>query len=254
MNGDMKSLLDNEDLNGKIFFPVTYEMENSYPVRVDDTCTLHCKYICYPGVKRAVVIFYGNGECAESYAESELVEEITRAGSWNCFIAEYRGYGMSTGRLNIVNVLNDAGKVMEAVAQEGNGKIVVFGRSLGGFSAIQSISCCPGVSGVILESAYSCLSDFIAKRWPLTNNEKQELDDFFNYPEKVKDYHNPVLLIHGLRDTLVPFRHCTALRQLFEGHSERVIMFSARGGHNNVFQMNAESYLGHVRRFLRFVG
>ncbi len=250
---DTISLLEREDLSRKAFFPSTYTMQNSYPILVDDDCTLHCKYISHPGVKRVVVMFYGNGECAESTAESSLVDEITYDGRWNCFIAEYRGYGMSTGKLNIVNILSDVRKVMEAVVREGNEKIVVFGRSLGGFSAIESLSCCPQVSGVIIESAYSCLSEFVAKRFLVTRTQMEGIDAFFNYREKVKDYHNPVLLIHALKDSIVPYRHCEALHELFKSQSERVVQFSAKGDHNTIFSRNPDKYPQYLRRFLRYV-
>lgn len=243
------SLLNEEELNKKMFFPEKYRMDGAVPVKMDETSTLYCKYVPSPGAEKTVVLFYGNGECALNYAASELVEEITGFCRYHCFIVEYRGYGMSTGKLTLVNVLNDVKRVIAGAGVEEK-NIVIFGRSLGGFSVIEALSHFPDVAGVIMESAYSCLSEFVAKRWNVSSDQEEAIDAFFNYREKIANFHGPVLLIHGIRDDLVPYRHCEALGKLFFKQTGNVTTFIARGGHNNIFPMNSDKYLRHVRHFL----
>lgn len=253
MSFDVIQFLEETNLNKKLFFSTNYWPDKVIPLEIDESCTLYCKYVESPGADKTVVMFYGNGECVCDYEDSELVEALTTRFHCNCFIAEYRGYGCSTGKLTLVNVLNDVPKIISHLISElglKEAKLVIFGRSMGGFSLIESLSHFPNIAGAIVESAYSALSPFIEKRTGLTPEQIRDIDSYFNYPEKIKNYHGPVLLIHARKDDLVPYHHCEELEKLFSRQTDSITQFPARGSHNNIFHSNNTRYLAYVRNFL----
>lgn len=246
---DVIEFLSDSKLNKTIFYPDSCFAQDLCEVKIDESCSLFCKYIKAKDSDRTVVMFYGNGESVAEYEESRLVDAITTRFNCNCFIAEYRGYGKSTGEMSFVNMISDVKKIMASLEMDEN-RIIVFGRSMGGFPLIESIFQCPNVAGVIVESAHSSLSGFIQKRKGLTGEQKAKLDDFFNFEEKIKNFHGSVLLIHAVDDDIVPYFNCEILQELFSKQTQNITTLSGLGGHNNIFVQNHKKYLQHVGEFL----
>jgi len=89
----------------------------------------------FPGAKGAPIIlfFHGNGETAADY-DHAAADYAGLPG--RLFVADYRGYGPSTGRPSLKAMLADAhaalGEITRlATADGGRVPIVVMGRSLG---------------------------------------------------------------------------------------------------------------------------
>ena len=70
---------------------------------------------------------------------------------WDLLLAEYRGYGGSTGEPLLGRMLDDVEAVLRAAGPPE--RLVVFGRSVGSLFALEAVARCPGVAGLVLESA-----------------------------------------------------------------------------------------------------
>ena len=66
----------------------------------------------------------------------------------------------------------------------------------------------------------------------------------------IKDVKCPVLIIHGTKDSVIPYRHG---KELFELANEPKRFISVEGANHNdlVFVMGAERYLKEIEEFAR---
>jgi len=150
-----------------------------------------------------VVIFaHGNFELID-YCEVET-RGLNNLG-YNVFLIEYPGFGRSKGETSreTINAVYMAAYDWLISNKNGNpDQIIGFGRSLGG-GAISDLAEKRALAAVILQSTFADVKSF-AKRYLapafLTR-------DPFDNVEALKNYSNPVLIIHGRQDALIPFWH-----------------------------------------------
>lgn len=151
-----------------------------------------------------VVYFHGNGGNLSVWLP---VFAALHAQKLRVLAVDYRGYGLSSGRPSEEGVYRDA----EAVAQQaarGRAKsadrpLVFWGRSLGGpIAAAASRVVRP--DGLILESSFVDKAAVVRSQPVL-----RMLNVFgayrFETVNLLRDFRNPVLVLHGNRDSVVPF-------------------------------------------------
>jgi alpha-beta hydrolase superfamily lysophospholipase len=95
------ALLDRHEVLSRLFYPrkelpeipVTARAMTFF-ITVDEGISIGCRF--YPINKEATTIFYfhGNGEIASDY---DYVAPLYNEINSNLFVADYRGYGLSTG-------------------------------------------------------------------------------------------------------------------------------------------------------------
>lgn len=159
-----------------------------------------------------VVYFHGNGGNLSLWLP---ILAVLHAQNLRVLAVDYRGYGLSTGRPSEEGVYRDAEAVVHHVARSrmksGERPLVFWGRSLGGPIAA-SATRVVRPDGLVLESSFPDKAAVIRSQ-PLL----RLLNVFGAYRfETVKllaDFSGPVLVLHGNRDSVVPF---TLGRELYE--------------------------------------
>lgn len=96
-----------------------------------------------------VILFHGNGEVVCDYLGG-FANWFAWLG-WNLLLAEYRGYGMSTGEPQLGRMLDDVVHVVQATRTLPE-RIGALGRSVGSIFALEAAARFPSLAGVILES------------------------------------------------------------------------------------------------------
>ncbi len=186
-----------------------------------------------PGTIATVLLFHGNGEYAASY--DALAGHFQQAGA-RLAVAEFRGYGLSTGTPTLRDCVGDAPAVLAAVRGEvGDAPLVVMGRSLGNLCAAEL---CrhegAGVNGFIFESAPADIHATL-RRWGIRLDHPLPEEDLATFCplRKLRRCGVPTLVLHGESDTLIP---ATEARLTFDAlptqEKELVILWGA--GHNNI--------------------
>ena len=150
-----------------------------------------------------VIIFaHGNFELID-YCQVET-RGLNQLG-YDVFLIEYPGFGRSKGStsresINVVYVA--AYDWLISNKNVDPNQIIGFGRSLGG-GAISDLAEQRSLAGIILQSTFSNVKSF-AKRYLapafLTR-------DPFDNVTALKNFTNPVLILHGRQDALIPFWH-----------------------------------------------
>lgn len=152
----------------------------------------------------AVIVFHGNGELID---DSRDFAEVWHELGASVLLVEYRGYGRSDGAPGITACEDDSKEWFDRVAATPGvrpGLVLTHGFSLGGVFAAELAGARP-VAGLVLEGTVSSLREAARDRriWLLLTTERFDAEAVL----RALDPTVPVLLTHGRRDDVVPFRH-----------------------------------------------
>ncbi|GMT25096.1 hypothetical protein PFISCL1PPCAC_16393 [Pristionchus fissidentatus] len=144
--------------------------------------------------------------------------DIARFLNVDIVVYDYSGYGISSGSYSEKSLFADIEGIYEHVTTVRGvypQKIVLYGYSIGTASTISLLSeVQPRVAGVILVAPLaSMLRVFLWKRACLNKPFERHTPgvDKFTSLEKIGQVDLPLLVCHGLEDTLVPIDHGQAL-------------------------------------------
>jgi pimeloyl-ACP methyl ester carboxylesterase len=148
-------------------------------------------------------------------------------------VADYRGYGRSTGAPTLRALIDDARPIAEAVP---GAPLIVMGRSLGGAAAHELFARpTDRMAGVVLESAFFDLDGLIRRRGlaPPAAYTADELATF-DPATKIARGRLPLLVLHGARDTLIDPREAAAAHAAASSAADRQLVLIPDRGHNDV--------------------
>ena len=129
-------ILDHPILTSRYFYPWPNRLEEAFFVE-GDGFRLGCRFCRVDEDAPTIIHFHGNGESVADYV-GEFEERMTGLGA-NLLLAEYRGYGMSSGVPALAAILDDVELIVEASGVPPE-RIIFFGRSLGSLYALHGVS------------------------------------------------------------------------------------------------------------------
>lgn len=172
---------------------------------------------------------------------------------YNVLLAEYRGYGMSTGQPALVGMLDDVSAIIRSLGIPDR-QIVLFGRSIGSLYAVHGVSRHPQIAGLILESGVANITErFFLRVQPEELGMSKtalvdELQHHFDYATKLGGFQGQTLVLHTRHDALVHVRHA---EMLYAAAPEpKTLHIFDQGGHNDIFYWNRQAYMQLVENFL----
>lgn len=190
-------------------------------------------------------ILYAHGN-AEDLGDSKKFLEKLRDLGFNVFAYDYRGYGTSVGTPTEKNAYHDIDAAynylinnLKIIPQN----IIVFGRSVGGGSAVD-LAARQLVGGLILESTFTSAFQVIIPHKILP------FDKFNNFA-KIKKVNCPVLIMHGKADEIIPFSHGQKLYAA--AHSPKLSLWVEEATHNDFFWVAGAKYEKILREFTDLV-
>ncbi len=245
----MGSLLDAPVISQRYFFPRRAPLADPFEVDCGEA-VLACHYARPHAGARTLIHFHGNGEVAADYL-GPYVDAMTGLGV-NCLLAEYRGYGGSSGEPALGAMLDDATRVIAATGLSPD-RIILFGRSVGSIFAIHGVSQVPGIAGLIVESGVADVLERLLMRVhpdELPGGEpalRTAVAERLNHRAKLGGYHGPTLVMHARGDTLVDVSHAERNHAWAAGPKQLAIF--ERGGHNDIISVNAAAYFETIGAF-----
>ena len=244
------SILDHPVISERYFFPRSDFLDCPTNVAVDGA-VLGC-YVRAPHQNGPLLVhFHGNGEVVGDYLP-DWADAFVERGI-NVFLAEYRGYGSSTGDPTLVRMLDDVTPIYEA-AKTVSSPVFVYGRSVGSIYALELAKRHPQVAGLILESGIADPLERILLR--VTPSEIGSTDDkvaaeaarHLDHKGKLSELRSPVLVFHARYDHLVDVSHGARLAS-WAGEDAEFVCFD-RGDHNSILACNGLDIVSKTAEFI----
>jgi fermentation-respiration switch protein FrsA (DUF1100 family) len=193
-----------------------------------------------PG-KPVVLYFHGNGGSLAHRVSRfrKLIDDGT-----GLVALSYRGYGGSDGKPTEDGLIADGRASYDfARATYPDAKIVLWGESLGTGVAV-ALAAEKDVAAVILEAPFTSTADVAFSAYPFVPV-RLLMKDQFRSDERIGRVKAPVLIMHGARDRIVPFR---LGEQLFAAANEpKQFVRFADGGHED---LDRYDHLAAARKFI----
>ncbi len=149
-----------------------------------------------------VVSFHGNASVPEPHAE-RFSEGVWRQAGWGVLTPAYRGYPGSTGSPSEDGLIRDGVAAYIGAAERAPGApILLHGHSLGAAVAVAVAERAPHL-GLYLEAPFDSLSHLVALRFPFMPS-RWLLADTYRSDRRIAGRTEPVLIVHGTQDPVVP--------------------------------------------------
>lgn len=261
------SLLMQAGCSGLFFYPdrnvyvtpdrLNLDYQDVY-LDTDDGETLHGWWLPSQGAAKGHVYFlHGNAQNISSHLLN--VAWLPERG-YNVFLIDYRGYGKSTGAPDIAGTLHDAETGLRWLVNNQNEKpISLLGQSLGGALGTALASEWtqrnqePALNAVILDGTFSGFRAIAREKlsgfwltWPLQIPLSWTIPDDYEGTDYMAGISpTPVMIIHSVRDGIIPFHHGPAL---FDAANEPKVFLQTDTPHAATFVIPA--YRDKVVEFL----
>jgi len=201
-----------------------------------------------------ILFFHGNGEIAYDYI---YFYEIFFECDVNLAVADFRGYGHSTGQPIYSGLIYDAMPIYNQFVKwmEDNGmknSLFVQGRSLGSACAAEIGSNNPnGLRGIIFESGFASIYNMMIHLFGVRGPDitPERLSEFSN-DTRIKKFQKPTLVIHGTNDWIVPTDEGKAIFATVPDTVEKRLVLIEGATHNDILSYK-EQYFTPLKEFIQ---
>lgn len=166
----------------------------------------------------AVVFAHGNGELIGDWQDA--MEDLRDEGV-GALLVEFPGYGFSEGAPSRATIRETFVEAYDWLVGEGGvdpSRIVAYGRSVGGGAAADLAMDRP-VGALALQSTFTSTAA-LARSMLLPGF---LVRDRFDNRRAVESFQGPVLVMHGVDDDVIPYRHAEGLASAREDLTVTVI-------------------------------
>ena len=209
-------------------------------LKVTDGVQVSAAYL--PAKDAKFVILYSHGN-AEDIGDLMPLMELFRDHGFSILCYDYEGYGTSMGKPSQKSVYRDveaAYRYLVNYLKIDPSRIIIQGRSIGSGAAVELASK-EKAAGLIIESG--CVSALrIRTVIPVVPFDR------FNNIMKIRNINYPILVMHGKKDSIVPFWHGQALFK--KANPPKMYLWVDDADHNDFFWVAGDNYWKAIRDFV----
>ncbi len=191
---------------------------------------LHALYHPPGAAKASILVFHGNAEIAAN--QLARGEALSKAG-FGVLLAEFRGYGGSTGAPTQEGVIIDGLASYDFLAAQGGQPIGILAHSIGTGVAVP-VAAAREPFAVVLEAPPTNLLAIARYRVGWVPGFKFMVRYPFRNDEVIGEVRAPILIIHGTEDKVIPFEEGEKLATLAPPGTAFIRIEGA--GHNDLGQ------------------
>ncbi len=200
-------------------------------------------YLSKPEAEFTILFSHGNAEDLGTCEDYLL--EVHRRG-YNVLAYDYQGYGTSEGKPTEKNTYEDITAAYEYLTNESGvrpERVIVLGRSIGSGPTVWLATQRP-VGGMILEGAFTSIVrvGLGAKILPF---------DYYDNLARIDDVHCPLLMIHGRRDRVIPFKHGQTLYE--KANEPKMSLWVEGANHNDLIETAGGTYWTAIGEFIGMI-
>jgi alpha-beta hydrolase superfamily lysophospholipase len=196
-----------------------------------------------------LLFFHGNGEIVADY--DDLAPFYNQSGI-NFFAVDYRGYGRSSGKPTIGNMLADCHVIFDYVRRwlkknDWHGPLIVMGRSLGSASALELAACNPGqVQALVIESGFAFTRPLLRVLGINPDAIGLSSQNGLGHLDKIRRYQGPTLIIHAADDHIIPYTDAEALFHSSPASDKKLVRIEG-ANHNNILMHGFTEYMHAIQ-------
>ena len=194
--------------------------------------------------KKTLVFFHGNaGNLSNRTYKLNQLSKL----DLNIIILAWRSFSGNEGEPSEQNLYNDAKKTINWLNSRGvkNKNIILYGESLGTGIAVE-LGQTNQFGGIILESPFTSMTNAAKNIYPWLPV-KYLLKDKYDSEKKIKNLQIPILIMHGKKDNIVPFKMGKKLYDL--ANNPKFFYFTENDDHMMTFD---EKLVNTIKNFLIF--
>jgi len=212
-------------------------------VTTDSGNTIHGWIVTAEPSRGTLLFCHGNaGNISDRLKSIKVFHDL----GMTVVIFDYPGYGQSTGKPHESNLYESAEAVCMSLESEFDmGRVIIFGRSLGGAVAIELATRVPAAC-LIVESAFTNTVNIGRELFPILPV-KLMLSQHFDSLAKVPTITMPKLFIHSRNDDIIPYRHGV---DLYKAAAQPKDFMEITGSHNDGFLATGRDYTDGIEKFL----
>ncbi|MFC0351111.1 alpha/beta hydrolase [Undibacterium danionis] len=215
-----KGVFDQDKLQKTLAQAQLKEEEIVVPQGNGDAVKIRGVHVSLPDAKTTVLYFGGNLTHVDENAP--LLAKLSATCPANFTTFDYRGYGRTNGKPNALLLKEDALRIYDQVRAKTQGKLLVYGYSLGGFMA-SHIAANRTIDALVLEGSGTTPAEVVDAQIPwyakpivsVTISDNLKTIDNQN---ALSQYQGKVLVITGEKDSTMP---ANLGRKLFESIPSR---------------------------------
>ena len=178
--------------------------------------------------KPALLFFHGNAFQIAKYAP-HLLPFVEKG--YGVLMMEYRNFGNTKGVTLQEDIFADAAATFDWLTAQGYPQIVVYGYSYGTAVAAGLTTRRP-VQKLILTAPFASMRGLVAEKpVPLGS---WVMRDTYPSAEYLRQYHNPLLVVHGANDSLIPVHHGQMMYEA-AASSDKELAVLPQTDHRNIF-------------------
>lgn len=197
-----------------------------------------------------VILFHGNA--GHVGGRVPLARGMLERGV-SVLMPDYRGYGRSEGSPSEKGIYRDGRAAVEFLKERrgsSSSAPAVWGRSLGATVALKlAADDDPDVDRVVVESGFTTLREIAGVAYPFVPSFLlHRLEGRYDNLERIRRVGDPVLVIHGTDDDLIPPEMG---RELYEAAPEPKSWYAVEGGgHNDLNVVGGADYFDRIAEFV----
>lgn len=202
-------------------------------------------------VKATILYFHGN---SGNYSENiELVKHLVEDG-FQVFMAEYRGYGKSSGKPTHLNIASDAQVIFDYLTNRKEvkkTKIIIYGSSIGCQVATNlTLKNQTKIKALILDSGFASFTDIALASRPIEQH--STIKYYVTSPYAAKDDISKIenvnkLIIQSPKDEVAPFEQG---KLLFNNAKEPKAFYEYQGNHIEAMKIDSAKLLVEINKLL----
>ncbi|MGE0786356.1 MAG: alpha/beta hydrolase [Sandaracinaceae bacterium] len=249
---DARDILDHPVIGQRYFFPRREAPPAPWRVEVEGaTLVGHRSRASIEPSHATLLHFHGNGEVVADWVDG--FTPALNARGLDVALAEYRGYGGSSGSPMLATMLDDALATFDALGED-PARVVVYGRSVGSIFGLH-VAAHRKVSGLVIESGIADVLERLDLRLDASELgvSRAELEaaarELLDQQKKLAAAACPLLVLHTRGDHMVDPSHAERFAE-WGGERAELVLFD-RGDHNSIHAYNGDAIVELVARFSR---
>ena len=188
------------------------------------------------------VVLFLHGNAGNIAWRAPLLGDFVRGTGARTLMPGYSGYGGNEGTPSEDEAVADGLAAYDHLRAGGvpAGRIVLYGESIGGAVAA-AVAARRECAGVVLQSTFSSTSSMALRMYPWLPLAALLVRGSFPTAEGILESRAPALVVHGDRDSIVPYSEGKRLHRLAAPRADFLCVEGA--DHNDLFDVGGEAYL-----------